>query len=110
MSMKLGAISRHNALSGTDAGSGCIEEIVPAAHEGRVELLLIKSGVEVPGDYDAAGRKVSLAGADSPDNMDLVDFAAAHTIMAGGRVLCYTPGELTASEPAAAIFKHQGGR
>ncbi|MDO8846968.1 MAG: hypothetical protein Q7W51_01075 [Coriobacteriia bacterium] len=66
------------------------ETIVPAAHHGRVETLLLADEAERHGTYDADSGRVTVK--DGADGEDLLDLAALHTLENGGRVVSL-PGE-----------------
>ncbi len=106
MSARLQAISSYNALQDSGLTSDRIEEIATAARDGRVETLLVSRGARIHGMFDEAGVRVSITGRDPGGSTDLIDFAAAHTIIGGGRLFSCTPEEMPQDGPALAVFKH----
>jgi hypothetical protein len=84
-----------------------LRDIVPATAEGRVEVLFIAQGVREWGTYDAQARAVVFSGPSSPDAIELLDYAAARTLMARGTVYSVPPEDVPAEgRSAAAIFRY----
>ncbi|HVF58678.1 MAG TPA: hypothetical protein VNJ70_02525 [Thermoanaerobaculia bacterium] len=100
---------RYGELSGTGRATGDLEEVVGAAHDGRVDTLFTSVGARCWGSWDPEERKVELDGhgdAPSPGSEDLCDLAATQTFLHGGEVFA-VPGEEVPAEgaPLAAIFR-----
>jgi hypothetical protein len=106
LSARFQAISSYSALLDSGLTSDRIERIAAAARDGRVETLLVSRGARIQGTFDAAGECVSIADPEPCTSTDLIDFAAAHTIIAGGRLFSCTPAEMPQDDPALAVFKH----
>lgn len=100
------AIERYHAQSSHGRTSDQLEEIVAAAHHGRVETLFVTKGFQcwgayVPGD----GGAVVLHDGYEIGDRDLLDVAAAATLRAGGRVYPLESGEVPAHAVVAAILR-----
>lgn len=78
-------------------------DVLRAAHEGRVERLLVASGGEVFGRYDPVTGDASTAD-DLATGGDLLGVAAARTIVHGGTVHVVGPDRLRAETGAVLRF------
>lgn len=101
---------RFGDMKGSGRSSNNLAEILPAAHEGRVDTLFVSRGVRVWGSYDAENRKMKSqsgqSAAPSNGNEDLLDLAAVQTYMNGGKVFVVDPQEVPDGQQAAAIFRY----
>jgi hypothetical protein len=95
---------RLQELLGSDRASADIEHLVPAAHAGSVEVLFVASDIPVWGKYDPHRDEVELL--NQPGGEDLLDRAAAETLLRGGRVHAVPVKELPAGLVAAAIYRY----
>ena len=103
------AVERFGSLQGTGRATHQIEEILPAAHDGRVDTLFTARGVRLWGSYDAASRAARLQGDQSAQrngSQDLLDLAAVQTYLHGGRVFAVEQQEVPEGYAAAAIFRY----
>lgn len=74
-------------LNDGDAKASTVpEDIVVAAHEGRVETLLLAQGEQLWGQLDAFERRVAVQGGPDAEAEELLDRAALETVLQGGRV------------------------
>jgi hypothetical protein len=79
------AIAKYKRLTDTIEASDEIDEIVPAAFDGRIECLFVDVRCELCGTYDPATRLLDLEIEADPE-ADLVEDAIAQTIWHGGTV------------------------
>ena len=102
------ALERHAALSGAGDGlaSSELAEIVPAAHHGRVEILLVVRDVQVWGTYDPDTATIDRHHEFQPGDRDLLDMAAVQTILNGGQVYVLEPSQMS-EEEIAAVFRYE---
>ncbi|MEW6112346.1 MAG: hypothetical protein AB1664_09475 [Thermodesulfobacteriota bacterium] len=98
-------IDRFHALAGTGKASDDFQEVLDAAHYGRVATLFVPVGLEIWGKYNENGGKITLHEGAQPGDQDLLDLAAAQTIMTGGTVYAVEPEEAPSDAPLAAIFR-----
>ncbi len=101
------SIERFRDHAGQGKTSDRLEDIVAAAHHGRVDTLFVASGRQcwgayVPGD----GGTVVLHPSYELGDQDLLDVAAAATLKTGGRVFPLAPDEVPAHGCAAAILRY----
>lgn len=98
---------RFGEMAAAGRGSSALEEIVPAAFDGRVETLFIARGERLWGRFDTETRQVILDDSPDPRADDLLDLAAVRTFLNGGTVYALETELLpTASNPVAAIFRY----
>jgi hypothetical protein len=63
-----------------------IEEVVPAAYDGKVETLFVPSDERVMGYYDPSARSVKTSDTTDTESEDMLNLAAIHTYEHGGYV------------------------
>jgi hypothetical protein len=95
-------------LRGTGRTSDRIEDVVPAACEGRVDTLFVRKGSTLEGIFDPHGWRVHLEeGAVDRPTTDLVDRAATDTFMNRGRVFVVPSERMPTDDTAvAAILRY----
>ncbi len=98
------AADRYRQLAGTEHASGDLEAVVPAAHAGRVETLFVALGRQVWGVLDPATGRVERHAEAAVGDADLLDLAAAHTLMHGRTVYAVEPAQVPSNTDVAAIF------
>lgn len=87
--------------------SDAIEEILPAAHHGRVDTLFVTRGHQAWGAYvPGDGGKVLLHDAYEHGDRDLLDIAAAATLKTGGRVFALESGDVPGHAVVAALLRY----
>ena len=101
-------VERFNELFGGGSGiaSNNIKEIISAAYYQRVDSLLVAVGQQQWGLFDPTSETVYLHQEEETGDEDLLDFAAAHTLLNGGRVYAVPPEQVPYSTPVAAIFRY----
>jgi len=99
-------VYRH--LEGTDSGraSSDLREIVPAAVFERVEGLFVASDHQQWGAFDPTAGGVSLHDEQKVGDRDLLDLAAAHTMVNGGWVFVVEGEGVPGGGPSAAVFRY----
>jgi hypothetical protein len=100
------AARRFEKLLRAGRGSDRLEEVVPAAHAGKVESLLVAVGVQRWGHYDPKDGAVVTSPEPRPSDQDLLDYAALHTLLHGGDVYAVAPERLPGASPVAACFRY----
>jgi hypothetical protein len=99
----LASYQRHRS---TERASGALDQIIPASVQGRVETLLVALGTERWGIYDPADGELVLHETPQPGDEDMLDFAALHTLLTGGRVHTFPAREMPDRLPLAAVFRY----
>jgi hypothetical protein len=100
------ALEAFGNLSRTERTSDSITEVLPAAHEGRVEVLFIAPGEQKWGTYDPIKRAVSFHNRKMMNDYDLVDACAAQTLLHSGAVYTVEKEEMPGSGDLAALFRY----
>jgi hypothetical protein len=98
------AIARYMNQADTCFASDDLEEIMVAAHNGRLDLLLVKSGHDIFGRYDVETKSIEPVDETGPD-FDLVEEAIEHCITHGGEVYA-VDDELSSPSPMHAIVRY----
>lgn len=93
---------------GAGRASQNVREIVPAAYYGRIGKLFLPVAQECWGNFSPDTGEVSLHPEDlpGPEDMDLLDFAAASTFINDGQVYVLQPGQMPEPVAAAAVFRY----
>ncbi len=96
----------YHQLLGTGRASADLAEIVKAAYYGRIDTLFVAVGERRWGAFDSSSDEVAVEDAQAPTNYDLLDFAAAHTVLNSGTVYAREPDRVPEKGPAAAVFRY----
>lgn len=103
------AAERFGDLTGSGRSSTELNEVLPAAHDGRVDSLFVARGVRVWGSYDGEKRKITFQlDKDGPrnGNEDLLDLAAVQTYLNGGKVFVVDQQDVPEGKSLAAVFRY----
>jgi hypothetical protein len=100
------ATVKYKQLAGTDRVSNDMKKIIPAAYDGRVDLLFVAVGIQRWGTFDPVTLSVHLHEEPEAGDEDLLDFAAIHTLLKGGTVYAVKPEEVPNEAPLAAVFRY----
>lgn len=92
------------AVTSSGGASHDLNEIIPAAHEGRVKVLFVPKEAHGWGHYDPVSGRIDLSDEPRPGDWDLADLAAAETLLHGGVVHAVPPSDDVVD--AAAIFRY----
>ena len=101
------AVNEYRQLVGTGHTSNNIEEIVPSSYMGKVELLFVALGLEKWGTFDPGSNTIKLHEKVEPCDEDLLDFAAAYTLIHHGVVYAVKPENIPNGSPLVAVFRHE---
>lgn len=86
--------------------SQAIDEILFAAHHGKIESLFIALGEQVWGNYDLEKQTLQVFEDNQSGDFDLVNIAAIQTILNGGFVYAVESEKVPGGEKLAAIFRY----
>ena len=103
------AAERYGDFLGTGRASNRYDEILPAAHDGRIDTLFVARGVRLWGAYDSNARAARLQedqDTQRKGNEDLLDLAAILTFQNGGQVYAVPQQEVPGGQAMAAIFRY----
>ncbi|MDF5711593.1 MAG: hypothetical protein PUP90_28925 [Nostoc sp. S4] len=97
----------YQQLAGEGSGKAIsdIKEIIPAAYYQRVDSLFVPVGQQIWGKFDSETMAVDFHPKAEPEDYDLLDFAAIHTLLNGGQVYAVEPEKMPNGASAAAIFR-----
>jgi hypothetical protein len=98
--------ARYRDLVHTGRAAGDLAEIVRAAHEGRVDSLLVTENGHQWGTYDPLGHEVSIHHRQEGGDEDLLNLAAVQTMLRGGEVHVIGEDKIPNRSMAAAIFRY----
>ncbi|TAE57492.1 MAG: hypothetical protein EAZ76_12565 [Nostocales cyanobacterium] len=102
------AIKRYQQLAGEgrETAVSDIKTIITAAYYQRVDSLFVAVDQQVWGKFDSENLTVNLHPKPEPDDEDMLDFAAVHTFLNGGKVYTLTSEEMPNGSKVAAIFRY----
>ena len=100
------ALGRYREIVGTGFTSQQIEEILPAAMTGKVDILFANDAPPVWGRFDEAAGVALIHDEPADEDEDLINRAALATIANGGRVYPVNEEDLALTGPAAAIYRY----
>jgi len=102
------AIDRFLELHGQQNGlaSSDLDTAVKAAIAGRVETLIVPLGVQKWGRYDPAADSVIFDTKPTPENEDMLNFAAVQTMLNSGNVYAVPMEQFPKKGDVAAIFRY----
>jgi hypothetical protein len=99
------AAERYGRLKGTGKASSDLREVLPAAAEGRVDVLFVSGDDEVSGTFAADRRQVEIGAEAQGEGEDLLNLAAMHAILNRGTVYVLPRDQLPDTTPVAAVFR-----
>ena len=99
-------MTRYEQSPGTARASHSLQEIIPAAYHGRIEIMLVDTESRQWGTFDPVTDQVHLHREEEAADEDLLEFATVHTILNKGIVYTIEPGEMPQGASIAALFRH----
>jgi hypothetical protein len=99
------AVRRFLDLCGTSQASDDIARILAAAFDGKVDTLLVDSDAQLWGSVRAVDRKVEVHASRQAGDDDLIDLAAAQTLLHAGTVHSLEDDKLPLDRSVAAVFR-----
>ena len=102
------AIAQYQELAGSGTGkaSNDLKDVVSSAYFQRVDALFVPVGQQKWGHFDPETMSVDLHAEPEPDDEDLLNFAALHTIVNGGTVYAVDPEKVPDEATVAAIYRY----
>jgi hypothetical protein len=103
------AVDRFKELRGTGLAGTELEEILPAACDGRVDTLFTARGVRVWGSYDPEERALRFQEDQEQQmngNEDLLDRAAVETFLRSGTIYAVEQQEVPEGRAVAAVYRY----
>lgn len=99
------AAAKYRQLAGTGKTSDNIRHALPAAFEGRIEMLFVASDHHLWGVCDEQGRVIDTHNDQQPTDDDLLDTAAVQTLLHRGSIYVVERRDVPSSEPLAAVLR-----
>jgi hypothetical protein len=99
------AFSKYEQFSGNGKASSNIEDIIKASLGNRVEYLWVDINEHIWGKFNEADQEVEYEERLTPENKDLLDFAATQTLLNNGTVYALKRDEMPVRKPAFAVFR-----
>lgn len=100
------AAAEYKRLAQTERASGTVEEIVPAAYQGRVGSLFVALGSQTWGRFNSSTYETIIHEKAESADEELLDLAAVQTILHGGTVHAVQPDEMPDHGTLAAVFRY----
>jgi hypothetical protein len=100
------AAARYSGLAGTGRASSDLKEVAVAAYGGRIESLLVATGVQRWGRFDPQQGALDLHEQAQPGDEEVLDFIALRTFLSGGDVYAVEPEQVPGGGPIAAVFRY----
>jgi len=100
------AVDRYRQLAGTGQVSNDLDEILSAAHHGRVDTLFVALNRQRWGQFDAATQRSRIHAQPEPEDQDLLDLAAVQTLLQSGIVYAVEPDQMPVAADIVAIFRY----
>ncbi len=85
--------------------SAVIQDVLPAAHDSRVQTLFVPVNQHRWGSYDAETRTIKFHDEERADSYDLYDLAAVQTLLNGGTVYAVETSEIPGGNEVAAVYR-----
>ncbi len=100
------ALERYSELKGSGRAANVMTELMKAADQGRVDVLLLDDRTELWGTYDPTMAALEIHAEPEVGDEDLLDKAAFYTLSRGGTVFTVDSGAVPDGGPAAAILRY----
>jgi hypothetical protein len=103
---KQDAMAQYASMVHNGQASGDINEVVPAAHYGKVDKLFVAVDAEQWGQFDPETSTLQLHEEPQPGDEDLLDLAAMQTLLNGGVIYAMEFMDIPDDTPVAAVFRY----
>jgi len=99
-------IENYEEFKTTDQTTNKIDDIAPAAYNGRIENLVLASDFQQWGQYNNSTNKVELNKRNTTDNVELLNFSAVHTFLTNGNVYVVPAEKIPTNKPYIATLRY----
>lgn len=102
------AVAQYQQLAGqaSERVADTLEEIMPAAYQGRIETLFVAVGVQYWGAFNPVTNEIELHDHMESGDEPLADLAAVQTYLKGGTVYAVKPDKVPGETSAAAVLRY----
>ena len=99
------ALSRYHQAAANGQAAGRLDAVLPTAHEGRVDTLLVAADGERWGRYDPGERRLDVHDRPEPHDEDLVNLAAVVAYRQGAAVHLLPQDQMPDNEQTVAALR-----
>jgi len=99
------AVARYHQAAANGQAAGRLDAVLPAAHEGRVDTLLVAADGERWGRYDPGERRLDVHDRPEPHDEDLVNLAAVVAYRQGAAVHLLPQDQMPDNEQTVAVLR-----
>lgn len=99
-------VFKHLQGNGEERAATTVEEIVPAAYFQRVDVLFVEETGQRWGTFDADASAVDVHDEPQDGDDELINHAAVHTLMNGGRVYVLPANQMPSDGPLSAVLRY----
>ncbi len=100
------AVARYHQAAAQGQAAGRLDAVLPAAHDGRVDTLLVAADAERWGRYDPDRRRLDVHEQPAPDDDELVNLATVVSYRQGAAVHRLPQEEMPHKETAVALLRY----
>ena len=100
------AVLRYGHAIGHGMAATGLKEVLPAAHDGRIDTLLVAEDSQQWGKYDIDDRTVDLHKAPTQSDEELVNLAVIKAYVHGAAIFNVPTGELPDDKAVAAVLRY----
>lgn len=100
------ALDRYGNRSATELTSSVVDDVVPAAHYGRISHLFVCKGCHVWGRFDEMNNELTIHDSQQEESEDLLDHAVVKTLATGGEVYLLDREKMPADSTVAALMRY----
>ena len=100
------AVEKYRELAQTEQATDKLEEIVPAAHYGRIEAAFVARNAQCWGQFDPETGSITVQSESTPQGEDLLDLIAVQTVLHDGAVFVEEQENLPDGTQQAAVFRY----
>jgi hypothetical protein len=96
----------YHQLAHTPRVTHDVRKVVSAAQQGTVQILFVALDRQVWGQVDPDAGGIQLLSGPAPDGEDLLNLAAAQTLLTGGAVFGVPAQDVPGEAPLAAVLRY----
>lgn len=102
------AVERYYTMQGSKPAlaTDYLRVIIPAAHSGRVDTLLLANGAQCWGTFEPNSETLTLHNVAQPYDNELINLTAIHTLRHGGQIYALAPEQVPGAALCAAILRY----
>lgn len=102
---ELESMDRYQNAKSNHTGSDRLIDVARAAFEGRIEILFVEAGKNIPGKFNTESSKLEFGNTDNPACEDVIDQLINEVWKDKGEVIVLPMGRMPSETGLAAIFR-----